>query len=572
MHTILCVLALAYGAALQAADAAVGTSRYVEGAGKPVAIAIGVYIQIGQHKNIDLIMRCITNIARARERSPGDRPRLVVRLGIHVSYVVSFDVREQTKLDQYLRSLQGVDTVHSTTHANKGFDVLPFLSQLTRTVTAHPDDLIFKIHTKSNEQWLQHTIQCMCGSVDHVSSIIEQFVSSPRIGMLAPRGTAFGSRSERNKVAPFLLRLLFNEQELWLAFEDRVILGMTDIWRLIFRDGSSISREEVVIVAGTMFWARRSVLQPALLGRALPLLAPNMSTAYRPHGAVEHLLERLLPTMVERFGYTVREMDPAPAVILGLPSYRMCTDVISRRLTNSSIYGISLTYKRFHSDHKQQYKEYRALRRCAASGVPFIIHLDCCDRLREDTRWRDSFDAIWPLLKHNNYITREGKPVVTLELPSVPDRAHAANLLAFLQVEARARGVTGGLNMIVLQTSDIPSSFTSSTLSILERRSTVWNNVSSLYVISEDYDGPRGKLSETIGGGGRNSGSHNKTSGGHEVPPSFAHSSRRSDGGIRLLDDTKKEVANKNSNVRASPCTVTARYYNIFSHLQNLHH
>lgn len=494
MNILLYVSVLALSAALLAADAALTTARSVDDTSQLEVIAVGVFLQVGQNRNIDLIKPCIANIARAKV-SVHTMTATPLQLDIHVSYVFGFSAQEQAKLDDFLRSLAGVDSVHSATHVNRGFDVAPFLSQLQRTVAAQLSyDLIFKIHTKSNRQWLQHTTQCMCGSLEHVMSILRQFASSPQIGMLAPRGTALGSRSERIKVAPFLLRQLFSEQELWLAFQDSIIRDMTEIWRLIFRDGGSISREDAVVVAGTMFWARLSALQPEQLARALPLLQPSMSAAYRRDGAVEHLLERLFGTMVERFGYTVREMGPAPEIILTLPQGSMCLNNATQRVLHSSIDGVSLSYKLHRSEYVQQHRE---LVSCATSGIRFMVRVDCSRGLGEETHWRNHFNFISTLLQHRNYITCNGNPVLILELPRQDaDRGAMTRLLAVWQDEACFKGLRVGLHVLQHRTS-----YSSSSSLLRLVTASADPHVASFFMISHYLPWGEGKCGQGRDGG-----------------------------------------------------------------------
>ena len=158
------------------------------------SLSVGVYVQYGQNKNLDLVQQCITNIAigssflshRASEFEASNeevcyRRNPTVYLDIFLS--VNVNIQTENKLKKPLMDLKGVRNFRSVTHTNEGLDAFPFLKQL-RDTSDHPPDILFKIHTKSNREWLKYTMECMCGTPSHVVSIMREFIRLPSVGMI----------------------------------------------------------------------------------------------------------------------------------------------------------------------------------------------------------------------------------------------------------------------------------------------------------------------------------------------------------------------------------------------------
>jgi hypothetical protein len=160
--------------------------------------AVAALVQIGQNRNIDLIVSCITNIAAARAL-------FSFSLDILITFVDSYDPEEERKLLARLTALPGVNAnaIYHQRHRNAGFDVAPFMKQLRHTIKIGKKyDFVFKVHSKSNTEWLKYSVDCLCGSQLHVVSILRDFVCNPApTAMIAAQGTVFGSMSDRSQVS-----------------------------------------------------------------------------------------------------------------------------------------------------------------------------------------------------------------------------------------------------------------------------------------------------------------------------------------------------------------------------------
>jgi hypothetical protein len=157
-------------------------------------IALALYIQIGQNRNLDLLLSCIKNIALAtvnirndhkhRTRARHNTVESNLKLDIYVSFVETIHLREQRKFINYVKVLSGFDDIYVTRHVNRGYDLRPFLLQLNKTIAMNKSyEYVLKLHSKSNREWLKHTTDCMCGSDNHVISIITELSRNTDIGI-----------------------------------------------------------------------------------------------------------------------------------------------------------------------------------------------------------------------------------------------------------------------------------------------------------------------------------------------------------------------------------------------------
>jgi hypothetical protein len=141
---------------------------------RPSPTSIAVYFQYGQHKNLDLILPCLENIALAKSfladdgagtgagvgagagagaganGCPGnDSPSPSISLDMYVSTGASVSVGARARTEGLIRDMRGIDTYYSASHSNEGLDVGPFLKQLSSSVSrGKAYDVVFKIHTK----------------------------------------------------------------------------------------------------------------------------------------------------------------------------------------------------------------------------------------------------------------------------------------------------------------------------------------------------------------------------------------------------------------------------------------
>jgi hypothetical protein len=277
------------------------------------------------------------------------------------------------------------------------------------------------------------------------------------------------------QVAPFLLRQLFSKQEIWLAFEDPVLDAMDALYRHIFGGDSGgtagagaegavhFSREDAIIVAGTMFWVRLSELWVKELTGALPWLEPQLTTAYRPDGGVEHILERLIPSMVgKRAGLAaVREMIPAPRPLLVIYPEAKGEFRNKNYFDFDNLAGVVQTYYWEGADRpllRQKVTRAASPQFMLAWGArpcpPPASAPTPTSRLGsppeeagrsgsgDETDWRKHFQYILPLLKNPDYIRFEGEPVFVINVGS----SHTSRLPEMLELwveMGREAGVSG---------------------------------------------------------------------------------------------------------------------------------
>ena len=455
---------------------------------------VAVLVQCGQNVNIDLIISCISNIVAAKELIP-------FKMDVFISFVDTFDRGVEEKILSRLRILlTGPDSVYHHHHINAGFDVGPFIKQLKHTIIIGKRyEYIFKIHTKSNREWLQHCVECLCGSKAQVVSILRDFMTTSRPiheyehehapNMIAAQGTVFGSLSDRSKVAPFLLRQLFRKQELWLAFEDHVLVGMDKLYERLFSRNVHFTREDAIIVAGTVFWVRFSELCAEQLVDALSWLQQSLTTRYIQDGGIEHILERLIPSMIEKknkdknsLHMAVREMISTPRPIL--ITYPEMTDFqdMGHGFNIDHIVGIVHTYYWCAPSNTCRYSSNTVISRQLQmpflnGNLSFMLalawgpvrsgHLSLprngsfSDRrtaatsfhLGTEIDWRKHFFHILPLLRHPNYILADGVPMFIIHSARFK-KIKLFKLMSFWVELAKEKGLRGIYFIALLDESE----------------------------------------------------------------------------------------------------------------------
>lgn len=409
-------------------------------------LSLAIFLQYGQDRNTDIIFPCLKNIALAKEylnqhaMDCATQSRIGsscsygrIGLDLYATYGESLSA-EMRKIEK-VKSVKGVDRWFTASHSNEGLDVGPFLRQLKQSIdTGNSYELVFKIHTKSNREWLKYTLDCMCGTPSHVVSIIKQFINNSKLEMIGPQGLTFTTGSDKTKIAPFLVRKLFpRHKKVGLAFQDYVISGMESTYETIFGKQLKLLKEEAVIAAGTVWWARYNALSPRAVSGALNRLQPNFTSGYNRHGGIEHYLERLFPTVIEKFGGLVRDMVPAPKVLM-VHDYGTTLDSeeesilfsgsrLSQYYSQHGVYGHAYSYNCFNGiDSKNQL----ALIDLKEQRMPFILiwtnnpstskwpnpypSIDYGD----DSLWTDHFKTLVPVLQHESYITIEGDPIFVI--------------------------------------------------------------------------------------------------------------------------------------------------------------
>jgi lipopolysaccharide biosynthesis protein len=181
---------------------------------------------------------------------------------------------------------------------NRGRDVGPFI-QLLREGRLEPFDLICKLHGKKSgssgprmvlgEIWRQASAFDLIGSRDMVDRIIAKFEHSPDTQMIGSRRFRLPNEWKGDEAAwgrnrAMILNLLET-------------MGMPSSSRLDF-------------FAGTMFWVRRSALEP-LIRLDLPL-AVFPEEASQQDGTLQHALERVLGMICSKISGVAWDGDTTP--------------------------------------------------------------------------------------------------------------------------------------------------------------------------------------------------------------------------------------------------------------------
>jgi lipopolysaccharide biosynthesis protein len=90
---------------------------------------------------------------------------------------------------------------------------------------------------------------------------------------------------------------------------------MKILYRTILPGNTTLHTKDLAIVSGTMFWIRMHSLPIRGLYNARVAISRGMTQGYRANGGVEHVLERLFPTIVKARGHIIKELPPAPKVV-----------------------------------------------------------------------------------------------------------------------------------------------------------------------------------------------------------------------------------------------------------------
>ncbi|QND57835.1 rhamnan synthesis F family protein [Mesorhizobium huakuii] len=251
--------------------------------------------------------------AEAPERRPTVEPKIAVALHLHyVDLWPEFEALLEA-IDRpfhLILTLTRPDTalaarvqakfrdVEIVVYDNRGRDVGPFI-QLLREGRLDPFDLICKLHGKKSgpsgprmvlgEIWRQASAFDLIGSRDVVDRIIAEFERSPDTQIIGSRRFRLPNEWKGEKAAwgenrAMVLNLL-------------ATMGMPSSSRLDF-------------FAGTMFWVRRSALEP-LMRLDLPLAAfPEEASQH--DGTLQHALERVLGMICTEISGVAWDDDTTP--------------------------------------------------------------------------------------------------------------------------------------------------------------------------------------------------------------------------------------------------------------------
>ncbi|CAK9041769.1 Putative serine/threonine-protein kinase nek3 [Durusdinium trenchii] len=193
---------------------------------------------------------------------------------------------------------------------NRGADIGIFLQQLllARELSLE-SDVIFKLHTKKRKAWRDLMIEPLCGSVQVVQSILQQFESDRMLGMMGPTNLTWRKEGPTEHVAFDLAKF---------GFDPDALREMNFVWSLLKPPGQAGNElppaAAWTIIAGSFYWIRAGLTWEEQILPMIPRLLDTMGpyhTGCHASGCSAALgLERLIPTLVA----LERRVAAAPAV------------------------------------------------------------------------------------------------------------------------------------------------------------------------------------------------------------------------------------------------------------------
>ena len=122
---------------------------------------------------------------------------------------------------------------------NRGADIGIFLQQLLLAQELWLEsDVIFKVHTKKKKAWRNLMIEPLCGSMEAVTSIIDEFQKEPSLGMMGPTNLTWAKEGSTSHVA-------FNLSK--FGFDQDALREMNFVWSLIQRNSKAELPESAVL-------------------------------------------------------------------------------------------------------------------------------------------------------------------------------------------------------------------------------------------------------------------------------------------------------------------------------------
>ena len=165
---------------------------------------IAIFTQIGQFMHWSSLLNCIDNIVTARSLNTDityfnltkydiiqNKVVSNFNLDIYISFSHNIDMKHRNIIINELNRYKehdnssyhnAINEIIITSVKNVGLDVKPFLEQISKAQQSHHNyDYILKLHSKSNKQWLTHSLQCLCGTSMQVLSILNHFSSNDKV-------------------------------------------------------------------------------------------------------------------------------------------------------------------------------------------------------------------------------------------------------------------------------------------------------------------------------------------------------------------------------------------------------
>jgi len=254
--------------------------------GEPYAVA--VFLQVGNEGLWPDMERCLMAVGNSGRVRTAD---------VFVSTIAPSPTLEQT-----VAGLKAIPKFRSVTYMlaeNRGADQGQFLQQLQAIPPEDKPtyDFLLKMHTKSDPLWRYTAMDALCATAGQVDTVMDTFAGNPNFAMLGPWGLTFGNpqtQTQRN------------------AFVDSEIQAMQREWLAIGETQPFPPMEQLVIVAGSMFWVSGPALfSDELLMDHTALIISRMEMGYTKGSCCQtaHAMERLIPTRMQLRGHQVSPVN-----------------------------------------------------------------------------------------------------------------------------------------------------------------------------------------------------------------------------------------------------------------------
>jgi len=197
--------------------------------------------------------------------------------------------KSSAQLLQTLRSIleDRFRKVRLMTVPNRGMDIGPFFEVIRELVKTEVPmvDLLLKVHMKKSlkvsgarkgRRWRHGLLDGLLGDRCNVQAIIDTFAANPDLGLLAPH--------------KFLMTRSRRDQS--VGSNEALVSALLD------RHGLDPDPARP-FVRGTMFWARSTMLIPALTAAPLPT-SEDFELGHASDGSLAHAYERLLSYLPQR--------------------------------------------------------------------------------------------------------------------------------------------------------------------------------------------------------------------------------------------------------------------------------
>lgn len=157
---------------------------------------LAILLQIGQFIHWDSLLDCIDNTVTAKSFNTDKgylnlttyyshhKPASNFNIDLYMSFNHAMDAKHRLSMISDVNKYKneyGIKEIFTSTVKNTGLDLKPFLEQINEAHQHRNYDIILKLHSKSNKQWLTHSLQCLCGTPMQVLSIVNHFTSNDKV-------------------------------------------------------------------------------------------------------------------------------------------------------------------------------------------------------------------------------------------------------------------------------------------------------------------------------------------------------------------------------------------------------